>query len=194
MTNEITFETDSPTGPRVTYSSGTSGDTIDAECPEGWEVDWETSPARDQARGTSCSPLVRSLRGLAIDACDAMEWNVKSDLIVDVIRRSSNNGRGLDRGSWRTCAIGHIASARGLDQHTPAPIFRNGTLLMNMVADSYSLPVETIDGISDGFEFDDDADFTAFDTTDDSIEARAYWRGVKLGRAIAEEFGFGEER
>lgn len=56
-TIEINLNT--PNGPIVEYSPDDDAETVEAEVPEGWRVDWET-PAYKLTNGRRRSPLVRA--------------------------------------------------------------------------------------------------------------------------------------
>jgi hypothetical protein len=53
---EVDIELESPVGPRIIYPAKCDGDIVDARVPEGWEVDWQTTPA-DYSVGRKSSPL-----------------------------------------------------------------------------------------------------------------------------------------
>lgn len=54
--NEIEVVLDSANGPKVTYPKSADADDVEAAVPQGWEVDWETTPA-DVRGGRKASPL-----------------------------------------------------------------------------------------------------------------------------------------
>lgn len=55
---EVDVEMESAVGPRIIYPAKCDGDLVDSHAPEGWEVDWQTTPA-DCGIGCKPSPLRR---------------------------------------------------------------------------------------------------------------------------------------
>lgn len=58
-TTDISIDLDSPNGSKVVYSESGLASDVEAAVPEGWEVDWDTTPA-NAGRARKASPLRRA--------------------------------------------------------------------------------------------------------------------------------------
>jgi hypothetical protein len=55
----ITVELEGPNGPKIIYPTTASSEEVDNAAPDGWEVDWVTTPA-DCGLHCKASPLRRT--------------------------------------------------------------------------------------------------------------------------------------
>lgn len=67
--NEIEVVLESANGPKIVYAQDADGDEVDAAAPEGWRVDWETTPA-DCGVGRKASPLCRVVTSFTLTMLD----------------------------------------------------------------------------------------------------------------------------
>jgi len=97
--NEIEVVLDGPNGPEVRYPTGTDVEDVEAEIPEGWEVDWETTPA-DSAGGRKASPL-RELAQLYFGCSDDdLDYEGWGDVFADLATHLKTIGEDIYGADW----------------------------------------------------------------------------------------------